>query len=249
MATIFKKRVTRYLDANGRRVTKSTPGARKVTTESRVWYGRYIDADGRRREDKLVTRDNRPVTDEKAARALVNGMEIDAQRESVGVGDRYKRHREKPLSEHIADFRKHLEAKNDTAEYVETAVARVATVFRGCGFRGLPDLSASPVADWLKQSRQFGRRERNHGQATGTAKTYKQIADVFGVAERTARRSSRAEKTIWRKSLVGSVTARATTRECRSQQATITCEPSNHLGRGWCANGAGRKIHLLICRR
>ena len=31
MARLFKKSITRYLDADGRRVPKATPGARKVT--------------------------------------------------------------------------------------------------------------------------------------------------------------------------------------------------------------------------
>jgi hypothetical protein len=40
MATVFKKQIVRYHDANGQRVTSTTPGARKVTEESGKYYGR-----------------------------------------------------------------------------------------------------------------------------------------------------------------------------------------------------------------
>src|SRR5437763_1340491 len=40
MARVFKKSITRYLDAGGRQVPKGTPGARKVREKSAKWYGR-----------------------------------------------------------------------------------------------------------------------------------------------------------------------------------------------------------------
>ncbi len=44
MANVFKKSITRYLDADGRQVPKGTPGARKVREKSAKWYGRVPGA-------------------------------------------------------------------------------------------------------------------------------------------------------------------------------------------------------------
>src|SRR5690606_4665457 len=46
MPALFKLRITRYLDEQGRRVPKGTPGARVVRERSRKWYGEYRDAEG-----------------------------------------------------------------------------------------------------------------------------------------------------------------------------------------------------------
>ena len=41
MADVFRQQIKRYVDANGRRVKKDTPGARVVVEESSKWYGEY----------------------------------------------------------------------------------------------------------------------------------------------------------------------------------------------------------------
>jgi hypothetical protein len=46
MAMVFKQRIPRYVDANGKRVPKGTPGARKVTQKSATRYGRWTDPEG-----------------------------------------------------------------------------------------------------------------------------------------------------------------------------------------------------------
>ncbi len=40
MPSVYQKTIIRYVDANGRRVPKDTPGAHKVKEKSAKWYGR-----------------------------------------------------------------------------------------------------------------------------------------------------------------------------------------------------------------
>lgn len=187
MATIFKKRITRYVDANGRQCTKSTPGARKKRTQSKVWYGRYVDAAGRPREIKLVA-GGRPITDERSARVFCNQLETDGQQEQTGVVDRYKHHAQRPLSEHVADYRRHLEAKNNTAHHVKKTIGHLQAVFNGCAFSSLPDLDRGPIDNWLKEARESGRPDERTWNAKGKAKGYEQIGEALGVCIQTVQK-------------------------------------------------------------
>ena len=49
MASVFKPTFTRYVDPGGKRVSRDTPGARKVREKATKWYGQYTDVD-----DKLT---------------------------------------------------------------------------------------------------------------------------------------------------------------------------------------------------
>ena len=61
--------------------------------------------------------------------------------------------RRKPLAAHLDDFRRHLDAKNNTGKHVRQTVHRLTTAFDGCGFRRLADLSATRLSAWLKEQR------------------------------------------------------------------------------------------------
>src|SRR4051812_10370823 len=41
MASLVKIWITRYVDKEGRRVSKGTPGAKRIKERSTVWYGQY----------------------------------------------------------------------------------------------------------------------------------------------------------------------------------------------------------------
>jgi len=108
-----------------------------------------------------------------------------ARREAAGLADPFEQHRKRPLAEHLADFRRAMEAKDGTAEHVEQTLARLQTVFDGCGFRKLSDLDANRVADFLKDARQNGKAAPIPSDGQGVASTYADIARHFGVGERT----------------------------------------------------------------
>src|SRR5262245_12188548 len=105
MASLFKPRKTTYRLPNGsyrtpdgKRVTKSTPGAVKVDLgESAVWYGKYKTADGRPQTVPLCA-------DKTAAKQMLAKLVTDARLATVGIGDTYVEHRRRPLREHLEDF-------------------------------------------------------------------------------------------------------------------------------------------------
>jgi integrase len=146
MARVFKKSITRYLDAGGRQVPKGTPGARKVREKSAKWYGRPPGA------SRPV-----PLSTNKAAAAIMLGELVKkAEMNRAGVGDAFEEHRRRPLLEHLADYRRELAARDNAASYVATVASRLEALLAGCRFVFIPDLSASRVMDWLADRRRHG---------------------------------------------------------------------------------------------
>ena len=139
MARVFKKSITRYLDAEGRQVPKGTPRARKVREKSAKWYGRAPGA-------------ARPVSlceNKAAAQIMLNELVHKAGLATVGLGDPFEAHRKRPLLEHLAEFRSALLAKGDSARQAEEVAAGVRRVLTGCRFVFMGDLSASRTMDYL----------------------------------------------------------------------------------------------------
>jgi integrase len=147
MARLFKKSITRYLDAEGRQVPKGTPGARKVREKSAKWYGRVPGAP-------------RPVPlceNKAAAQVMHNELLRKAGLATVGITDPYEQHRKRPLLDHLADFEAALRAKGDTAKQARQVGFRARRVLAGCGFVFTGDLSGSRVMEFLATLRESGR--------------------------------------------------------------------------------------------
>jgi len=60
----------------------------------------------------------------------------------------------KPLAEHLADFRKALEAKANTPKHVESVCQRVGRIFEKCKFRYYGDISGTKVQTFLNGLRE-----------------------------------------------------------------------------------------------
>jgi hypothetical protein len=69
-----------YRTPDGKRVTKDTPGAVRTVTESKKYYGRYTDANGKTQRV--------PLSESKeTARRMLNRIVGEAELGSVGIGD------------------------------------------------------------------------------------------------------------------------------------------------------------------
>src|SRR5262249_43905111 len=135
------------LDAEGRQVTKGTPGARKVREKSAKWYGRVPGA-----PRPVPLRENKA-----AARVMHNELLRKAGLAIVGITDPYEAHRQGPLPEHLAAFEAALLAKGNTAKQARQVTSRVRRVLAGCGFVFMGDLSASRAMEHLATLRDSGR--------------------------------------------------------------------------------------------
>jgi integrase len=148
MANVFKKQIVRYLDADGRQVTKDTPGACRVEGLSSKYYGR-------------VPGKPNPVplcSNKAAAEMMLRRLCHKADMASVGLRDPYEEHRSVLLTEHLDDFEADLRAKpGRTEKQVRQVASRARKVIKGCGFFLIADLSADRVQSWLADLRDAGR--------------------------------------------------------------------------------------------
>jgi integrase len=122
---------------------------RKVSRKSRKWYVKYCDADG-------IVQRVPGFTDKEATRQLAAELERKVAHRQAGLVDPYEDHRGRPLDDHLADYERHLAAKNDSPKHIKLTVNRIRAALDGCRFRKIADLSASRLAQWLADSRRDG---------------------------------------------------------------------------------------------
>jgi integrase len=157
MASLYKPTITAYRlpdgkfrTPDGKRVTKNTVGAVKVSRKSEIWYGKYKTAGGNFVRLPLCA-------DKTASKQMLAKLVIEAKMAEHGMGDRYAKHLVRPLTEHLEEFAAALVADGDTAKHVQNTVSCVRSVLAGCGFVFIRDLSASPVQAFLADLRTRGR--------------------------------------------------------------------------------------------
>jgi integrase len=161
----------RFKDRQGKTVLAplSEDGS-KVLLQTAKWYVEYRDASG-------VVRKVPGYTDKKATEQLAADLERRAARQQVGLIDPFEEQRKRPLAEHLADYRRELESRDNTPSYVADVSARLTALVDGCGFRLLTDLSASRVADWLAGRR----RRRSAAVLTADWYTRSQACQALGL--------------------------------------------------------------------
>jgi integrase len=146
VANLVKPWIVRYVDAEGRRVSSDTPGAKRVEERSKKWYGQGVPGWPSKKRVPLATH-------KATAQALLNRMVEDALRGNAGLTDRYKDHRALPIADHLADYRVALESKGNTLRYVRHIVRQIETLCDACDFKRLDDIEAGRVLDWLADLR------------------------------------------------------------------------------------------------
>jgi integrase len=146
MANLIKPWIVRYVDADGRQVTKDTPGAVQVKERAKKWYGQNVPGWPRSKRVPLATH-------KATAQAMLNRMVEDAIRGQAGLTDRYREHRGRPLAEHLADYRRSLEAKDDSPDHVRITCRILETIFESCRWETLANISASELLILLSDLR------------------------------------------------------------------------------------------------
>ncbi len=149
MAGTYRPTIIRYLNAQGKRVTKGTSGARRVREKSKTYWGRVADASGKVRPVALCD-------DADAAETMLSEMKQRAKRIARGDIDPFEDHRQRALAEHLAEFELALLAKGATVKQSLQVASRCRKVIDACGFKKLADLSPSAVANDLRERRQKG---------------------------------------------------------------------------------------------
>src|ERR1700722_13859545 len=160
MGALIRQQITTYLDKEGRRVKKGTPGARKVRQKSTKWYGQYVDASGKRQRVPLST-------DKVAARQMLAELEREAELIRRGVVSMAEatigQHQDTKLDEHFDAYLEYLEAKDACKEHRSERARQLRRLAADCSFATLADLRREALERWLNsQSRgNMGARTRN----------------------------------------------------------------------------------------
>jgi integrase/recombinase XerC len=145
--SLFHKRITRYIDENGKQVRKSTPGAFKNTEKSKVWTGRYRDANGFRKEVTLYR-------DKEASRQKLAELVRKAQQTETGLVSSFEDSAKKTLTEHINDWLATLKARNRSAKHIAKIGGYVRRTADACGWKRLKQLSLSDAERYLAERRE-----------------------------------------------------------------------------------------------
>ena len=96
------------------------------------------------------------AADKTAAQAMLNELVRKAEREAAGIVDPFESNRKRPLAEHLADYKRHLENKGVSKDHLQTTHQRASAVVAEGGFKMIDDISASRVLEVLAAKRKAG---------------------------------------------------------------------------------------------
>lgn len=173
MATLFKKTLTRWYAADGKRVTAKKAqqlqaeghAVEKRRVRSRKWYVRYRLPDGR-------TREVPGYTDKSATMALAVQLEKNAVREAAGLATPVDRYLADPVEKHLRQFVADLETRGRTADHIKKTASRIRAVLEACGSKRLAEIEPARVQSVLAEF-------RRGGMATETSNHHLQAVKSF----------------------------------------------------------------------
>jgi integrase len=123
-----------------------TADGQKCRLETEEYYIRFKDLDGKWKREKGYT--DKRATEEKAHSMQTR---LDQRQEAVNP---HKEHHERPLSEHLDDWRANMLDQGGASEgQVKQVVYRARRIIEGCGFKFIPDLRSFEVEAYLAKRR------------------------------------------------------------------------------------------------
>ena len=160
VAHIQRIRVNHYVAADGRRCTKSTPGARKVESETACYYL----FDGGRRVRKLYA-------DRRASNKALTDYETAKERGEAGLSDGFSRHRDTPAGElaerYLAGFLADSGNKKYQQETARLLRAMVGVVAPGPLVTLTPEAVNSYLGMLLAAGKAPNMRKKYHSAMSG----------------------------------------------------------------------------------
>ncbi len=116
----------------------------------KVWYYRFVDADGVKREEK-------GCTDRRATEDLARKAESEAAKIKAGLIDprdeAYRLHEARPLADHLADWHSYLTAKGSTRQHALLSYNRASRIIALARIERLSELAPSIIQAALKAIR------------------------------------------------------------------------------------------------
>ena len=114
MASLTRVKTVRHIDpGTNKRVPAGTPGAVKTVTKSRKWYVKFVDDCGRVRRVPLSA--SKPI-----AQKMMADVVAQVERAKAGIPDPTRPHRNRKVSDHLADWKAVLQARGCVPDYVRS---------------------------------------------------------------------------------------------------------------------------------
>jgi integrase len=173
MASLKKISIVRYVDSEGRRVSKSTPGATKAKEKSTVWYGQY-KVNGKWKCVPLFT-------DKQASRVRLAELVKAEERGEVGLINPFKEAMQREIDGHVEDYLTHLRTQGTNAKHLSERERLLRAVLTGCGFATLADISADKITSFIANLQKKPMpNNKNPGPASARTKdTYRGAIHAF----------------------------------------------------------------------
>ena len=173
MAWLQRKLTTVYVDGNGTRVPKGTPGAIKQQIESEKLYGCWKE--GKR---KMMV----PLaTDKQASQAMLTDIIRHRERGEAGLVNPYKPHLDRSVEEHMAEYLAALREEGRTPFYMHEKERILRLIFRTTGIKKLGDLTADRIDRYLAQMTKGTGKVRGLPVAASTKMVHRTAANAFAV--------------------------------------------------------------------
>jgi integrase len=145
MASLVKIWITRYVDKSGTRVSKGTPGAKKVKERSTVWYGQY-KVDGKWKREALFT-------DKTASSVRLGELVKGVERGEAGLVNPLKEPLQREIDGHVDDYLTHLRTEGTNPKHLSERERLLRTVLAECDVKTLADLSADRITAFISTLR------------------------------------------------------------------------------------------------
>ena len=136
MATVFKRKYTKVV------------GGKRVKKVSQKWHTKLRDSEG-------IVRTTPLFRDKTASQQRAAQLQKEIELARAGVVDRYKKHRKRPLAEHLEDFEQSLLARGVTGKHVKLVRSRVERVFAECKVIFWNDIQASAIQKTISALRKY----------------------------------------------------------------------------------------------
>jgi integrase len=155
MANLYRKPVVKIDPKTGE----------KIKTSAKKRWGQYKDASGQLRRKPLAI-------DKKAAQAMLNELVRKAEREKAGLIDPTDQQRQRPLKEHLAEFRTFMDNKGVTKKQAKTVASQIEAIRGPCKWKFVGDITATSAIDFLASLRREGRSAQTYNHYLKSLKTF-----------------------------------------------------------------------------
>jgi integrase len=143
VASLQKIQYIRWVDAEGKRVPRGTPGAVKVREKSAKWYACWKEG-GRQIRVPLAT-------DKSASQTMLADLLRDKERGRAGMIDPFQHHLDRAISEHrdeyLASIRQSGKVRSE--KYFSEKQRILTVILNACDMRTLADLTAESVDRYM----------------------------------------------------------------------------------------------------